>query len=183
MLIFSGIYAEEAIDSKLIIPPQKPPMECIIDTFIDIQIDKQEVIDTPLLAPHCPPFEPPLPLRKVIITGIAKIKIKYSALVPDQRVHSAHFNVPFCTLIEWPGGPPQGTPIVVKPVIEKQVFRKEDERLIFKAILIRFDVYRSAPPGPICPSGPTCPTGIVCPTGPVCPTLPCPTICPTGCSL
>lgn len=138
MLTFTGVFTEVPIDSKLIIPPQKPPMECILDTMVDIEITKSEVIDTPLLYPE----DPSLQLRKVIITGIAKIKIKYSALVPEQQVHLAHFDVQFCTLIEWPGGPPQGTPIIVKPIIEKAVFIKEDERRIFKALLIRLEIYR-----------------------------------------
>lgn len=138
MLTFTGVFTEVPIDSKLIIPPQKPPMECILDTMVDIEITKAEVIDTPLVYPE----DTSLQLRKVIITGIAKIKIKYSALVDDQQVHLAHFDVQFCTLIEWPGGPPQGTPIIVKPIIEKAVFIKEDERRIFKALLIHLEVYR-----------------------------------------
>jgi len=81
-------------------------------------------------------------LKKVILVGRVKIIIKYSALEPTQKVHAAHFEVPFCTLIEWPDGPPQGTPITVVPVIEKKVFTRENTRRIFKALLIRFDVYR-----------------------------------------
>lgn len=138
MATFTDIFSEVAIDSKLIIPPQKPPMECILDTFVEVEITKAEVIDTPLLYPE----DTSLQLRKVIVTGIVKIKIKYSALVEDQQVHLAHFDVQFCDLIEWPGGPPQGTPIIIKPVIEKAFFKAEDERRIFKAILIRLDVYR-----------------------------------------
>lgn len=138
MLTFTGIFNEVAIDSKLIIPPQKPPMECILDTMVDVEITKSEVIDTPLVYPE----DTALQLRKVIITGTVKIKVKYTALVPDQQVHLAHFNVDFCTIIEWPGGPPQGTHIVVKPIIEKQVFYREDERKIFKAILIRLEVWK-----------------------------------------
>jgi len=141
-LTFTGIFTEVPIDSKLIIPPQKPPMECILDTMVDVEITKSEVIDTPLVYPESPDLTNPLQLRKVIITGTVKIKVKYTALVEDQQVHLAHFNVDFCTLIEWPGGPPQGTHIVVKPFIEKQVFYREDDRKIFKAILIRLEVWK-----------------------------------------
>lgn len=148
MLTFTGIYTEVPIDSKLIIPPQKPPMECILDYIVDVEIEKAVVIDTPLLYPEDtiadPPIDPPRQLRKVVVLGKVKIKVKYSALVPDQKVHAAHFDVQFCTLIEWPGGPPQGTPIVVKPVLEKVLIRQEDERRIFKAILVRLDVYQQA---------------------------------------
>lgn len=141
MLTFTGVFTEVPINSKLIIPPQKPPMECILDAIVDVEITKKEVIDTPLLYPE-DAFASQL--RKVIITGIVHIKIKYSALVEDQQVHLAHFDIQFCDLIEWPGGPPQGTPIVVEPIIEKQIFIEEDERRIFKALLLRLDVYQKS---------------------------------------
>lgn len=138
MLTFTGVFAEVPINSKLIIPPQKPPMECILDPIVNVEITKAEVIDTPLLYPE----DTALQLRKVIVTGIVRIKIKYSALVEDQQVHLAHFDVQFCDLIEWPAGPPQGTPIEVVPIVEKQIFMQEDERRIFKALLLRLEVYR-----------------------------------------
>ncbi|HAU32377.1 MAG: hypothetical protein XD78_1776 [Desulfotomaculum sp. 46_296] len=141
-LTFTGIYKQVPIDSKLIIPDVKPSIECIIDTYTQVVIDKEVVIDTPLTYPeteNAPPYDQ---LRKVIVTGMVVVKIKYSALVPDQKVHAAHFEIPFCTLIEWPDGPPQGTPIVVKPVVEKAVYINEDGRRVFKAILIRLEVYR-----------------------------------------
>ncbi|QHE54118.1 DUF3794 domain-containing protein [Pontibacillus sp. HMF3514] len=137
-LTFTDVFKQLPINSKLIIPPQKPDIECILDSNVEVEITKKEVIDTPLNYPE----DPTEPLRKVILTGKVKIIIKYSALVPSQKVHAAHFEVPFCTLIEWPDGPPQGTPITVEPVIEKKVFKREDERKIYKALLIRFDVYR-----------------------------------------
>lgn len=138
MLTFTGVFAEIPINSKLIIPPQKPPMECILDSVVEVQIDKGEVIDTPLLYPE----DTALQLRKVIVTGNVKIKIKYSALVEDQQVHLAHFDVQFCELLEWPDGPPQGTPIEIVPIVEKKHFIQEDERRIFKALLLRLEVYR-----------------------------------------
>lgn len=138
MLTFTGIFTEVPVDGKLVIPPQKPPIECLLDTIVEVEITKNEVIDTPLLYPE----DPSLQLRKVIVTGVVHIKIKYSADVPSQQVHLAHFDIQFCALIEWPGGPPQGTPITVKPIIEKAVFIKEDGRRVFKAILLRLEVYR-----------------------------------------
>lgn len=139
MSSFQGVFTELPIDSKLIIPPLKPPMECILQTIVNVEITKAEVIDTYLDTPE---GDPDRPLRKVIVTGIVHIKVKYSALVEDQQVHLAHFDIQFCTLIEWPGGPPQGTPIEIKHYIEKQIFKMEDERKIFKAILLRLEVWR-----------------------------------------
>lgn len=138
MPTFTGIYKQIPINSKLIIPTEKPDIEYILDSSVQVLFDKVEVIDTPLVYPE----DTTLPLKKVIVVGHVKIIIKYSALEPTQKVHAAHFDVPFCTLIEWPDGPPQGTPITIIPVIEKQVFLLEDLRRILKALVIRFDVYQ-----------------------------------------
>jgi hypothetical protein len=134
---FTGIYQEIAIDHELVIPPYKPPAEAILDAVVDFEITKAVVIDTPLLYPE----NPTLPLKKVLVLGQANIIVKYVADVPDQQVHGAHFEVPFCTLIEWPGGPPQGTAICIEPVIEKSLFCLEDGRRIWKIIIVRLDVY------------------------------------------
>lgn len=142
MAIFTGIYTEVALNSELIVPPQKPDIECIIGHDIQVEITKAEVIDTNLSYPESPDPLNPQALKKVIITGIAKIIVKYSALEPTQRVHGAHFNVPFCELIEWPDGPAQGTPIEIVPVIEYEKLIRADKRRILKGILIRLDVYR-----------------------------------------
>ncbi|WP_418792495.1 SPOCS domain-containing protein [Phosphitispora sp. TUW77] len=137
MPTFTGIYQEIAIDHQLVIPEIKPPAECILDVIINFDITKAVVIDTPLLYPE----DPNLELQKVLVVGTAKIIVKYAADVPDQQVHAAHFDVPFHALIEWPDGPPQGTPICVEPVIEKSRFCLIDGRHIFKIIVVRLDIY------------------------------------------
>lgn len=137
MPTFTGIFGELAIDHPLVIPPYKPPAEALLDVIVDFDITKAVVIDTPLLYPE----DPTLNLQKVLIVGKATLIIKYVADLPDQQVHGAHFEVPFCTLIEWPGGPPQGTPICVEPVIEKKEVCLLDGRHIFKVILVRFDIF------------------------------------------
>ncbi len=145
MLTFTGIFNQLPINGELEIPEQKPSMEYILDSQVNIDFEKKQVIDTPLLYPEDlldEEIEEPRQLRKIVVTGTANIKIIYSALEPTQKVHSAHFEIPFCDLIEWPGGPPQGTPIEIDPVIEKEVFRRVNERDIYKALLIRFDIYR-----------------------------------------
>lgn len=137
MPTFTGIYTEIALDHELVIPPQKPPAECLLDVVVDFDITKAVVIDTPLRTPENPTLE----LQKVLVVGTAKIIIKYVADVPDQQVHGAHFDVPFCTIIEWPGGPPQGTEICIEPVVEKSRVCLTDGRRIFKIIVVRLDVY------------------------------------------
>lgn len=138
MATFTGIYTEVAVNSQLVLPPQKPDIECIIGYDVQVEITKAVVIDTNLAYPETPTQA----LKKVIVTGIAKIIVKYSALEPTQRVHGAHFNVPFCELIEWPDGPAQGTPIEIMPVIEYEDFIAQGIRKILCGVLIRLDVYR-----------------------------------------
>ena len=126
MATFTGIYAEVAINSTVVIPSQKPDIECIIGNNIEFEITKAEVIDTNLLYPESPDPANPQALKKVIVTGVAKIIVKYSALERTQRVHGAHFSIPFCKLIEWPDGPAQGAPIQIKPVVEYAKFIRQD---------------------------------------------------------
>ena len=137
MATFTGYFTEIVIDHPLIIPPQKPPAECLLEAVVTFDITKAIVIDTPLLYPE----DPNLPLKKVIVVGVAHIVVKYAADVPDQQVHAAHFDVPFNAIIEWPNGPHGGTPICIEPVIEKQVFCLVDGRTISKIIVSRLDVY------------------------------------------
>lgn len=137
MPTFTGIYKEIAIDDLLSIPPQKPEAECLLDSVIDFDITKAVVIDTPLVCPETPTEQ----LQKVLVVGTVKIIVKYSAAEPTQQVHAAHFEVPFNALIEWCGGPPQGTEICVEPVVEKAKFCLQDGRRIFKVIVVRLDVY------------------------------------------
>lgn len=132
-----ALLSELNVDRVFTIPPQKPPAECLLDCIEDIEITKAVVIDTPLATPENPALE----LQKVLVTGIVTFTFKYSAAVPDQQVHAAHFQVPFNEIIEWPGGPPQGTPIQVVPVIERQCCQLLDDRRIYKAMLLRLDIY------------------------------------------
>lgn len=126
------------VDRVFIIPPQKPPAECLLDCIVAIEIQKAVVIDTPLLVPE---ITVDTPLQKILICGLVTFTFKYSAAVPDQQVHAAHFTVPFHEVIEWPGGPPQGTPIEVIPIIERECCNLIDDRRIMGAILLRLDIY------------------------------------------
>jgi hypothetical protein len=137
MPTFTGFFTEIVIDHNLVIPDHKPPAECLLDSVIDFDITKAIVFDTPLESPEITG----VPLRKVLVVGIAHIIVKYAADCPDQQVHGAHFDVPFNALIEWPDGPTQGTNICVEPVVEKSVFCLVGDRQILKTIVVRLDVY------------------------------------------
>ncbi|WP_366924166.1 DUF3794 domain-containing protein [Metallumcola ferriviriculae] len=130
------IFSEIVINHNLTIPDHKPPMERLLGYKIEYEIIKAEVIDTKLTTDD----DPPLPIRKVLIDGVAKIAIKYVALVPDQQVHGAHFEEPFHDLIEWPGGPAPGSPICVEILEEHVQIHMVDERHLSKVIVIQFNI-------------------------------------------
>ncbi|WBW96629.1 SPOCS domain-containing protein [Oceanirhabdus sp. W0125-5] len=132
----SEVFKEFVINHNLIIPDVKPPMEAFLQYKIQYEITKAEVIDTRLLTDD----DPPLPIRKVIVAGVAKILVKYVAEVPDQQVHGAHFEEPFSQLIEWPDGPTAGTSICVEIVEEYVNIYMLDERTLSKTIVLQLNI-------------------------------------------
>ncbi|KUK52731.1 MAG: hypothetical protein XD78_1771 [Desulfotomaculum sp. 46_296] len=142
MLLLRGIagtpeiFDELAINHNLTIPDNKPPMERLLGYKVEYEIIKAEVIATPLVTDD----NPPLPVRKVIIDGLAKISVKYVADVPDQQVHGAHFDEPFSTLLEWPGGPAPGSPICVDVLEEHVQIHMLDDRHLSKIIVIQLNI-------------------------------------------
>ncbi len=106
-------WTEISIPEVLVIPPQKPDIETIDKVLIDVKIISKRVIKTPGPIVECTPFPSPLPEdeneegtkltgRKLIVEGILNQKIVYTADVPQQNVHSAHFNIPFSAFIVIP---------------------------------------------------------------------------------
>lgn len=132
---------EIVINHDLTIPDIKPDMERLIGYKITYVITKAEVVGTRLTTSD----QPPLPIRKVIVDGTAKIMIKYVADVPDQQVHGAHFDEPFNDLIEWPGGPAPGTPVCVDVVEEHVQIHMLDARHLSKTIVLQLCVTINQP--------------------------------------
>ena len=135
------IWDELVVNGGLTIPDNKPPMERLLGYKIEYEITKAEVIATKLMSDD----QPPMPIRKVIVDGTARIKVKYVADVPDQQVHGAHFDVPFNKLLEWPGGPAPGTPICVEVVEEHVQIHMLDPRHLSKTIVIQLIVTVNKP--------------------------------------
>lgn len=71
---------------KFCIPICKPDIENILQLFIDTSIKKSNILDTPMG-------------KKFVIYGNIHTKILYVANTSCQSVHSAHFDIPFCTFI------------------------------------------------------------------------------------
>ena len=68
------------------IPCQKPDMESIEELKVSVCAEKCKVIDT-IIGP------------KIILNGVIKIKVIYTADNCEQSLHSAHWDIPFCDFI------------------------------------------------------------------------------------
>lgn len=130
------MWDELIINHNLTIPDIKPPMEKLLGYLIRYDITKAAVIDTRLMTDD----QSPVPIRKVIVEGLARITVKYVADVEDQQVHGAHFEETFSRLIEWPGGPSPGTPICVEITEEHVQIHMIDDRHLSKVIVIQLDI-------------------------------------------
>ncbi|WP_416176469.1 DUF3794 domain-containing protein [Clostridium sp.] len=68
------------------IAKEKPPIECIMQVFVNLSVCSHKIICTPVG-------------KKLLINGVKNIKIFYIADKPCQSVHTAHFQIPFHTFI------------------------------------------------------------------------------------
>lgn len=89
-------FVEIVINDNLIIPEPKPDVELITNVTKNFQIDDVEVLDVNLGA--VPPGQ--VQGRKVIIAGTLFLGVEYSAAVPSQELHFAHYCIPFKALIK-----------------------------------------------------------------------------------
>lgn len=118
-----GVYPEERIENLLNcfptnmwtqffipevvdIPIQKPDVEGIVSVHSCVEIISQRVIKTPVVTRNNVPVYDVgnsectlLTGRKLIIEGILKQKLIYTAAVDCQSVHSAHYAFPFSVFI------------------------------------------------------------------------------------
>ncbi|WP_418792494.1 DUF3794 domain-containing protein [Phosphitispora sp. TUW77] len=85
------MFTEIVINDNLIIPEPKPDVEKITNVTKNFTIDDVEVLDVDL---------GDVQGRKVIIAGTLNLGVEYSALVPSQEVHYAHFNIPYKAIIK-----------------------------------------------------------------------------------
>lgn len=85
-------FTQIVINDTLIIPPLKPDIEMITNVTKDFTILRAEERMKDLGS---------LQGKEVIISGILTLGIEYSAAVPSQEVHFAHFDIPFKALIKY----------------------------------------------------------------------------------
>lgn len=126
------------------IPPQKPDMEGIVSVNSSIEIISQRVVKTPEVTGYTrtdgvfiPGDEIPnaecmhLTGKKLIIEGIIHQKVIYTALLPDQALHSASFRIPFSVFIIINGDEPLTQDFVLYPYLEDVFACRLSERSIF----------------------------------------------------
>jgi hypothetical protein len=127
------------------IPEQKPDVEDIVSINSCVEIISQHVIKTPVVTGYIssngitiPGSSIPnaegskLTGRKLIITGILKQKVIYTALVPDQSLHSASYSIPFSIYIIVDANTPLSQRFKVNSYIEYIWGIRLSERSLFK---------------------------------------------------
>lgn len=92
----SGVpHLQFGIEEVVNLPPAKPDIEQLVKLMMEVEITDHRIIST-VLVHDCKP------IRKVVIEGVIHQKILYVAAKPEQPVHAAHFDFPFCNFIELP---------------------------------------------------------------------------------
>lgn len=126
------------------IPVQKPDMEGVLEVHSCIDIISQRVIKTPVvtgytasgvsvLGENIPNSESTnLTGRKLIIEGLLKQKVIYTAAVDEQSIHSASFVIPFSTFIIIEKNTPLSQKFRITPYIEDIFACRLSERSVFK---------------------------------------------------
>lgn len=89
------------IPETLIIPDQKPDIEQINSVKVEVKIIRKKVIVTPNSLTENQEGKI-LSGRKLIIEGQLCQTVTYTAQVPEQSIHTAHFIVPFSAFIVIP---------------------------------------------------------------------------------
>lgn len=82
----TDLFKQILLDDQFDIPMQKPEIESILNIIIEPKIIKWKVIETPTD-------------KKIVIRGSIEIKVVYTALNPEQSVHSVQFSQIFYTFI------------------------------------------------------------------------------------
>ena len=120
------------------IPIQKPDMEDVLEVHSAITIISQRVVKTPIVTSlasgqtasnsECTN----LTGRKLVIEGLLKQKVIYTANVENQAIHSANFIFPFSTFIIIEKDTPLSQNFKITPYIEDIFACRLSERSVFK---------------------------------------------------
>lgn len=127
------------------IPPQKPDIESVSSVHSCIEIISQRVIKTPTVTGYTNSLGVVIPGedipnaectkltgRKLIIEGLLKQKVVYTAKVESQAIHSASYSIPFSVFIIIDKDTQVTQPFKIYPYIEDIFTCKLSERSVFK---------------------------------------------------
>lgn len=129
-------FKQFSVQETLSIPEVKPDVEQIVSVIAKVVIKSTNVIDTPVGTSREGQI---LTGKKLVVEGVIVQKVEYVADIPTQKVHAAHFNMPFSTFIVLPSSFELGTPIEVTGYIEDIYIQLLDKRKIFKNVTILLD--------------------------------------------
>lgn len=131
-------WTELSIPEVLRIPCEKPDVESVDKVFIKLKIISKRVIKTPDSAGGENQEGTKLTGRKLSIEGILQQKIVYTALVPEQSVHSAHFEIPFSAFIVIDGAAEVGDEdeYCIESCIEDVYVKVFNRKEIFKNVTL-----------------------------------------------
>lgn len=132
-------WTQISIPENLIIPSHKPDIEQINSVNISVNILRKKVIVTPV-STGANQEGKILTGRKIIIEGELCQTIQYTADVPEQSVHSAHFIVPFSAFIVVPnkikGVDTLNINFDINPCVEDVFVKAFSNREIFKNVTL-----------------------------------------------
>lgn len=142
-------WTEISLPEVLCIPEAKPNIEQIMTVKAKVDIISQRVVRTPFFTESS---EGPdgttvttliennegtiLTGRKLIIEGILRQTIIYTAAKSVQSVHAAHFDIPFSAFIVVEEDTPLNTKYKIIPCIEDIFVCAMNERQIFKNVTL-----------------------------------------------
>jgi hypothetical protein len=154
-IIINGVCSQEKLESMLTdtdktwtqifipeilcVPCQKPDIEELMSVTARVEIISQRVVKTPmdsLVDSITNQEDTNLTGKKLIIEGILRQKVIYTADLPEQSVHSAHFDVPFSAFIIIPQNIPVAVKFVIEPCIEDIYIASCNKRQIFKNVTL-----------------------------------------------
>lgn len=141
----SKYFKEELVSEILIIPPQKPEMERILDIMVWPEVVNIKLVDTPVGMSNEGQY---LSGHKLVIEINLKEKVTYVACEPTQSVHAAHFETMKSVFVILPSKIDEknicdlirADRIQVTPYIEAIKFRMLDTRTIHKCVMLFTDV-------------------------------------------
>ena len=137
-----NLWTQIFVPEVLCVPEQKPDIEQLISITSMVDIISQRVVKTPVLKL----LEVDTPIenreginttgRKLVVEGILRQKVIYTADVASQSVHSAEFDVPFSAFIILPVDTKLTTKYAVEACIEDIFVSHLTKRQIFKNVTL-----------------------------------------------